>query len=331
MHESGHASGTKTPVWGWHPALPIPNVPVFVWPPRPWSLLKFYLGSGFLWSQNIIFVGLAIISWYFLTPAIERCVEFKLDWIAELYVFVLVQVVLVAGGLQLFLYRFKRQGTKRRFDLSELGRNNPKFFGGSQVWDNIFWTCVSGVSVATAFLALLMWGYANNYIPWLDWQTHPVWFALMFLIVQAFGSLNFYLIHRLLHWRPLYKIAHTVHHRNINIGPWSGLSMHPIEHLFYLSTFFVHVILISHPIHLLFHLHQKLLAAITSHSGYETILIKDRATMEVGEFFHQLHHRYFDCNYGTMVVPCDSWAGSDHDGTAEATARVRQLQRERRA
>ena len=44
---------------------------------------------------------------------------------------------------------------------------------------------------------------------------------------------------------------------------------------------------------------------------------------------HQLHHRYFDCNYGTMVVPCDAWAGSKHDGTPQATGRVRQLQRER--
>jgi lathosterol oxidase len=42
---------------------------------------------------------------------------------------------------------------------------------------------------------------------------------------------NFYLIHRLLHWPSLYKMAHSLHHRNANVGPWSVLSMHPIEYI----------------------------------------------------------------------------------------------------
>jgi sterol desaturase/sphingolipid hydroxylase (fatty acid hydroxylase superfamily) len=37
-----------------------------------------------------------------------------------------------------------------------------------------------------------------------------------------------------------------------------------------------------------------------------------------------LHHRYFECNYGTSVVPWDRWFGSFHDGTAEATQRLNQ-------
>ena len=256
-------------------------------------MLKFYLSNGFLWSQNILFVGLAIVSWNYLTPALERCVEFEAGWIAEIYLYVLLQVVLVAAGLHLYFYTFNRQGNKRRHDLSELVTDHPKFLARNQLWDNVFWTCVSGVTVGSAFLVVLMWAYANGLMPWLDWQSHPVWFALMFLVVQAWGSLHFYLIHRLLHCKALYKSFHALHHRNINIGPWSGLSMHPVEHLLYLSTVFVHVVLISHPIHLFFHLHQKLLAAITSHCGYGTILINNKPTMEVGEFFHQLHHRYF--------------------------------------
>ena len=43
----------------------------------------------------------------------------------------------------------------------------------------------------------------------------------------------------------------------------------------------------------------------------------------LGDFFHQLHHRYFECNYGSEEIPLDRWFGSFHDGTREATARIR--------
>ena len=35
----------------------------------------------------------------------------------------------------------------------------------------------------------------------------------------------------------------------------------------------------------------------------------------MGDFFHQLHHRYFECNYGELTSPLDKWFGSFHDGT----------------
>ena len=37
--------------------------------------------------------------------------------------------------------------------------------------------------------------------------------------------------HRLLHISALYRFVHSLHHRNIDIEPFSGLSMHPVEHL----------------------------------------------------------------------------------------------------
>jgi len=51
--------------------------------------------------------------------------------------------------------------------------------------------------------------------------------------------------------------------------------------------------------------------------------------MALGHFHHQLHHRYFECNYGTIELPCDVWFDSFHDGTQEATERMRQKQREK--
>ncbi len=38
------------------------------------------------------------------------------------------------------------------------------------------------------------------------------------------------------------------------------------------------------------------------------------------DYFHYVHHRYFECNYGNPVVPFDRWFGTFHDGSAEGHA-----------
>jgi sterol desaturase/sphingolipid hydroxylase (fatty acid hydroxylase superfamily) len=40
-------------------------------------------------------------------------------------------------------------------------------------------------------------------------------------------------------------------------------------------------------------------------------------------FHHQIHHRYFEVNYGNLDVPWDKLFGSFHDGTPEGKARMR--------
>ena len=95
--------------------------------------------------------------------------------------------------------------------------------------------------------------------------------------------------------------------------------MHPIEHVIYLSSLAVFLVVPSHPLHMLFLCYWLTLATATSHSGYENIVLGDKAHLKIGSFFHQLHHRYFECNYGNVEMPWDRWFGSHHDGSAEAT------------
>ena len=42
-----------------------------------------------------------------------------------------------------------------------------------------------------------------------------------------------------------------------------------------------------------------LISPAASHSGYEDNFQSDQ--------FHYLHHRYFECNYGTGTFPFDLW------------------------
>jgi sterol desaturase/sphingolipid hydroxylase (fatty acid hydroxylase superfamily) len=313
--------------WNWRPLQPVELSPLFVWPIRPLGVLKWIAASWFALTERLVIVLLAFVTWFWLQPALERCVSFELGWIAQIYGRNLGLMVLVAGGLHLYLYTFCKQGRKRKYDGRDLVADHRGFTFRSQVLDNMFWTLASGVTVWTGFEVLVVWGYANGYVPYLTWSDSPVWFVLLFFLIPIWGSLHFYWIHRLLHWPPLYRFAHALHHRNTNIGPWSGMSMHPVEHVLYLSTGLIHCVVASHPVHFLFHMQVKALEAVSSHSGFECFLVADRNRMRLGDFFHQMHHRYFECNYGTLEMPWDKWFGSFHDGTEDANARIRERRR----
>ena len=307
--------------WNHTPDSPVVLSPLFEWPLNIKSIAKWIRQSWITLSIRTAILALSVVTWFYLQPDILRMSTFSLDWIAQIYFRNLVLMIVVAGGLHLWLYRYKKQGENYRFDKRDLSKS-PKFTFGNQVRDNMFWTTVSGVSIWTAIEVFTFWGYANGYVPMLLWGQNPVWFIALFLLQPIWGALHFYWIHRFLHWPPLYRIAHSLHHRNTNIGPWSGMSMHPIEHILYLSTGMIHWIIASHPIHFLFHMQVKALEAATSHAGYQRLVFNEKAQCDLGDFFHQLHHRYFECNYGTLEIPLDRWFGTFHSGTVVDAERM---------
>ena len=263
--------------WNWLPGDKIKLSPLFDLPSKPVQVLKWLYASWHIVTTRVLVLLLAIATWHWFQPAFDRCRDFEFGWIAEIYARNMIFMVVVAGGLHLFFYTLMRQGKKRKFDPRDLAANNGNFLFRNQIWDNMFWTLVSGVTIWTGFEVLMFWGYANGYVPLLLWSDNPYWFVALFLLQPLWGSIHFYWIHRFLHWPPLYKLAHSLHHRNINIGPWSGMSMHPIEHLLYLSSAMIHWVVLSHPIHFLFHMQFKALEAVTSHAGFESFVVKDKS------------------------------------------------------
>ena len=271
LEEEPEARRKKGP-WAWHPPLPLTGIPVFAFPPKPLTALKWLASVRFLWSVQLPYFVLAAVVWFWLQPALVRCVTLEAGWVLQMFARNLGLYVLVAGGLHLYFYTFKKQGTRHKFDSREQSRNDPRFFARSQVWDNILWSCASGVTLWTAYEVFFMWAYANGLLTMLSWDAHPVWFVALFIAIPFWNSVHFYFVHRLLHWQPLYDMAHSLHHRNTNIGPWSGLSMHPIEHVIYLSSVLIHAVVASHPLHIFFHMHFLTLAAATSHTGFNDLV-----------------------------------------------------------
>ena len=317
---------TSKRMWNWHPAIPMTNSPIATWPIKPFAMMWLIVRGWLPVSDKLLIAGISILTWFYLSPALERCREFEIDWIAQIYFRNLVILTIVAGGLHLYLYTFRRQDDNYRYDSREFQKNRKRYTLNNQVYENIFWSLGSGVTWWTAYEVVAMWAYANGLMPHLAWGDNPVWFVLMFVFISLFGNFHFYWIHRLIHWQPLFNAFHYLHHRNINVGPWSGMSMHPVEHALYLSSALIHIVMASHPIHIIFHLQMKILQGPTSHSGFEKLTTGPQSIpgFKMGDFFHQLHHRYFECNYGETTVPLDHWFGSYHDGTPEARERIRE-------
>ena len=309
--------------WNHIPNVPIQVSPLFSWPPRPKEILKWIWNSWFLITENLILIAIASISFFWFQPSLEQAQTLSLGWIAIIYIRNIVLLGAVAGGLHLYFYTFTKQGQKLKYDPRPLMKSGKQFSLGGQVRDNMFWSLGSGVFFWTTYEVLMFWAMANGWAPVLLWVDNPIWFALLFLLTPIWISFHFYWIHRLLHWPPLYKLAHGLHHRNINVGPWSGLSMHPLEHLLFFSSILIHLVVPAHPLHILFHMQHQSLTAATSHTGFENLLVKEEKSLALGTFHHQLHHRYFEVNYGNLQMPWDKWFGSFHDGTAEAHERMK--------
>ncbi len=310
--------------WQHRPQVPIEVSPFFSWPPRPLRMWQWVAARWFAIAENSIVAAIACISWFWFQPPLEEAKTLAIGWIAELYIRNFILLLVVAGGLHLYFHGWRKQGDHLKYDKRALSRSNRSFTFSNQVADNMFWSLGSGVAFWTGYEVLMFWAMANGYAPILLWADNPVWFIALFFLTPVWISFHFYWVHRLLHWPPMYRLAHALHHRNTNVGPWSGFSMHPIEHLIFLSSVLIHFVVAAHPIHILFHMQHQALTGATSHTGFEGLLVKNRNRLALGTFHHQMHHRYFECNYGNLEMPWDKWFGSFHDGTDEAHERMKE-------
>jgi len=331
------AASSDTNVGGaWRPSGPIALAPINAWPPRPAATFKWLFGfPGYLWPQNAFWLGITLITWVFLTPPLAAMQSFELWWIALLFARNLGFVTVLFGGLHLYFYTFKGQGDGLRFTAKPFATDSRRFLFKDQVRDNIFRSLVYGVPVITAYEAITYWAFANGYLGFIDLSSSPLlfwgWFALLILLAPVIHAIHFYFGHRLLHVKALYKTVHALHHHNVEVGPWSGLAMHPVEHIIYFSTVAVQWLLALHPVNALFQIHLAAFYPALGHCGFEKLMIGKKLGIEGGNYFHYLHHKYFECNYGGSLTPLDQLFGTFHDGTDDGHAVMRERIRARRA
>jgi sterol desaturase/sphingolipid hydroxylase (fatty acid hydroxylase superfamily) len=303
----------------WTPKKPVSYGPAFDWPPDPRALGRWLFGfPGYFLPWNVFYAVLALFIWQFLTPSLATMKDLGLGWIALILGRNVLMAVAVYGAWHLWLYSWRKQGTAFKYNRQWPKDRAPGFLFGNQTHDNMFHTLVSGVPIWTAYECLLLWAYANGIAPMISFADHPIGFVALFFLVPFIHEVGFYFAHRLLHTPVLYEVAHKLHHRNINPGPWSGLSMHPIEHVIYFSTILLFFLIPSHPVHMINLASRLGVSPAQGHTGFDRVVLGEETSFEASYYAHYLHHKYFEVNYADGMVPLDRWFGSFHDGTPEA-------------
>ena len=313
--------GTRTAKGEWTPDRRASHGPLFTWPPQPTALLRWFV-RGYLLPWNMLYAAVGIALYFFATPSTATTRTISVGWITYLLVRNGAIVAVWYGAFHWRLYVRRAQDTRFKYN-ARWPRKGARFTFGSQTRENMFWVFASGVPIWTAYEAATLWLFANGHIPWVSWSRHPVWFVAIMLLIPLWREVHFYCTHRLIHTPWLYKTVHSLHHRSTNPGPWSGLSMHPLEHLVYYSAVAIHWVVPSHPIHALYNLVHLTMAPVPGHSGFEKVELGEDRSFDTGCLNHYLHHKYFEVNYADGAIPFDRWFGSFHDGSPEAHAAMK--------
>lgn len=150
--------------------------------------------------------------------------------------------------------------------------------------------------------------YSGGYTKLTTDATSIGWFGIVFTVI-ALLILNdfwFYFWHRTLHHPKIFRYIHAVHHKSVDVNPFSSYSFHWIEGLI-LGIWIVPVVLVV-PIYLPslgFIQVVGMLNNLMSHLGYELFppsLMRIPLIRWVNtSTFHNMHHTSLNGNYGLMT------------------------------
>lgn len=153
---------------------------------------------------------------------------------------------------------------------------------------------------------IIAWGWAQH--GWTriysNWGDYPLWWAPISVLLYLFvHDTWFYWTHRAMHWPPLFKRVHAVHHASRPPTAWAAMSFHPWEAL--TGAVVIPALVFLIPIHLsmlLVVLTIMTIMGVTNHMGWELFPkrlvhgVLGRGLITASH--HELHHSKYRCNYG---------------------------------
>lgn len=314
-------TGTRDKRGNWAPRAPLGLSPFAT---GAWAKLPGFVGS-YLLGWNLVYGVITLGYWYLALPAAEVMATLSWGWALRLLVINTLGIAAFFGLFELRLYVMQRQGRRFKYN-GKLPSEQPSevFWMRSQNIDNALRSLLVTVPIGTAIEVLTLWLMFSGAVPTITLGANPIWFAALLLLAPILHEGYFFFIHRLIHWAPLYKWVHSVHHNSVNPSPWSSLSMHPVEGALYFGTVLLHLVLWSNPFLVLWQFNLAAYGAIVGHIGFDRIEVGEDRAVTSHAYAHYLHHKYFEVNYcDDGVLPWDKWFGTWHDGTKEADEKMK--------
>ena len=170
------------------------------------------------------------------------------------------------------------------------------------------WLSVLSIVIFAAQAAGLVWLLRHGWLV-IDWQRSS-WHLLWELpVLYLWNDLHFFVIHRALHWKPLYRRVHIWHHRSVITTPFSAYSFHPVESFLLGSVMPLALVLHAFsPWALLGLTVMSLLLNVAGHLPHEQIR-SGFGLLRPHSEYHNRHHREFHTHYAFSLVWLDRWFG----------------------
>jgi sterol desaturase/sphingolipid hydroxylase (fatty acid hydroxylase superfamily) len=309
--------GARNKRGDWAPHGRSEIAPFWAWPPQFLKILKWL--PGYVWPWNLFHMATALLWWYVVVPEHETLKTLSWGWAAYLLAVNWLACLAFYGFFEWRYYVRKAQGRLFKYH-HKFPSEQPSevFWFKSQNIDNFLRMFCISIPLWTVVQVIFLWCFASGAVPWLQWADHPLYLAALVLVAPAIHEVHFFVIHRTIHTKWLYKWVHSIHHNSVNPSPWSSLSMHPVEAFLYHAVALWHLVIPSNPIVAMFQLHMAGFGAINGHFGFEKLALTENRAMDSHAYTHYLHHKHFEVNFGgDGLIPLDTWLGTWHDGSKE--------------
>jgi len=244
----------------------------------------------FFFSPNLVWFSMAAAVWLYFPYDIEAFRD-GFHWVPCLQ-------RLALNFTYPFIYYFYWYFTLYQMNWGSRKFLPPRPTNENMAHDLYYWFL--GILQFTAWECVMMRLWAAGAVPYstnAEILASPGLLALNIfwvLAIPIWRDLHFYLAHRFIHIRCIYKYVHSFHHRQYDPEPFSGLCMHPAEHLPYYSNAFIPSLIMNlSPAIFLWNFVHLVIAPGAGHSGFEDHWQADQ--------YHYLHHAKFECNYGSPM------------------------------
>ncbi len=253
-------------------------------------------------------------------PCIDDVINAFTAW-PDIFVSDLLRYAVPAGAAFLGLWVWRRHPFRRR----KIQAARP---AAKHLWREIRFSLLTviifslnGLGILTLIEADLtrVYGDIADY-GWLYWVA-----SLVALVVLH--DTYFYWTHRLMHWRPLFKWMHHLHHRSHNPSPWAAYAFAPPEAAVH-AVFLTMLVLVMplHPTVIFIFLLHMILRNVVGHSGFELFPRGTPSHRVLGlsttTTHHDLHHSSVNGNYGLYFTWWDRLMGTEHPHYRETFERV---------
>lgn len=268
---------------------------------------------------------LALLCVFVLTddyPAFGAGKTYELSWMLPIVFRNVLATWLICGLWDWFLYFGPLKEKLHKYKL------NPKYPSFGQIQHDAFVSTVASI-IAAGMEIVMCHLWATGVVPFQrNLMDTPITNLLIAITITHWRIPHFWAIHRGMHpWfekgskqiipdvgRFMYKHVHSLHHKSYNPTAFSGTNMHPVEAFGYYSAALLCVPFACHPTIFLGCIIDCGTGAWLGHDGFQW--------PGSGDYFHQLHHQYFECNFGAMHVPIDKWLGTFAKGKTSKMSKM---------